>query len=186
MRLFVGWPLPSEWSDELLGTVGSLRATLPPASWTRGNLHLTFAFLGETSAELVEPLGSSLTEAMSPLESIEVMRGAAGFFPGQRRPRIFWIGLEPLPPLVRVAAAVRAALRSVGAGFDEKRFVPHVTLARIRGSWSASDCAAAREMLERKYVSPAVMSEVVLFESRPGSHGAVHTPLLRAPLIRRA
>lgn len=183
MRLFVGWPLPSELASAVSERVAALRSTVPPASWIRGNLHMTFAFIGETD----DPTAASLVRSMNRLtceEQVDLRLAGVGAFPGPRRPRVLWLGLQPLEPVAHLATVVRDAIRDAGAKLDEKRFVPHVTLARTRGEWSSSDVETVASAL-RPFSGTAVqLDRVVLYRSRLGPRGATHEELVSAELIR--
>jgi 2'-5' RNA ligase len=182
LRLFVAWPLDDAIRRELARITGPLRSQLPAASWPRPeSIHLTFAFLGDTPADRVAAISRAL-DSCADAQAIDVRGGEVGVFPDERRPRVAWIGLEPREPVTALANRVRAALANAGVGFDEKPFRPHLTLARVKASWRASDVAKLREAF-RGWASPsAMLDRIVLYESRLGPSGAVHTELHGRPL----
>jgi RNA 2',3'-cyclic 3'-phosphodiesterase len=178
MRLFVGWPLAEDHKAVLAARVAPLRAALPAASWTRPEvLHLTLLFLGETDEGSVPALIGGL-DRLCGRAAIPLQIARPGFFPGRKRPRVAWIGLEPRDPIGELAAAVRVA---AGAEPDRRPFHPHLTLARIRGSWAKGDV----ELFESAFAGlslEGVLDRVILFESRLSSAGAQHLPLHEARL----
>lgn len=173
MRLFAGWPLAREHRAALEARIAPLRDALPAASWARPEaLHLTFLFLGETDPGRLPALIEGL-DRLSARVSIPVEIASAGFFPGRKRPRVAWIGLEPSGPIRDLATAVRLA---AGAGPDERLFHPHLTLARIRRSWGPGEVARFESALAGVKLE-GVLDRVILFESRLSSRGAQHFPL---------
>jgi 2'-5' RNA ligase len=182
LRLFVAWPLGEAIRSELARVTGPLRSRMPAATWPRAeSIHLTFAFLGDTHADRVAAISAAL-DACAEAGAIEVRAGEVGVFPDERRPRVAWIGLEPREPVTALAGRVRASLAGAGVGFDEKPFRPHLTLARVKASWRAADVATVRRTF-LGWVSPAAMLDrIVLYESRLGPSGAVHTELHAVPL----
>jgi len=178
MRLFAGWPLAQEHKALLEARVAPLRNALPAASWARPEaLHLTLLFLGETGPGRVPALIEGL-DRLSGRRAIPVEISGAGFFPGRKRPRVAWIGLHPPEPIGDLAAALRT---EVGVEPDQRAFHPHLTLARIRGSWGSGDVARFESALAGVKLE-GVLDRVILFESRLSSAGAQHFPLHEAPL----
>ncbi len=182
LRLFVAWPLDDAIRRELARITGPLRDGMPAASWPRAeSIHLTFAFLGDTPADRVAAISGAL-DACAEAGAIEVRGGDIGVFPDERRPRVAWIGLEPRERVTALADRVRGSLARGGVGFDGKPFRPHLTLARVKAPWRASDVARLRDAF-RGWSSPAAMlGRIVLYESRLGPGGAVHTELHAVPL----
>jgi RNA 2',3'-cyclic 3'-phosphodiesterase len=173
MRLFAGWPLAQEHKAALAARIAPLRDALPSASWARPEaLHLTLLFLGDTDPERVPALIEGL-DRLSGRAAIPVEIAGAGFFPGRRRPRVAWVGLEPPDPIRALASAVRAG---AGAEADQRPFHPHLTLARIRGSWGPGEVARFESALVG-VKREGILDRVVLFESRLSSAGSQHLPL---------
>ena len=51
---------------------------------------------------------------------------------GGRRPHALWVGAERSPELVRLRDKIEQALIRVGLEPEQRKFAPHVTLARLR------------------------------------------------------
>ena len=49
-----------------------------------------------------------------------------------RRPHALWVGVERSPELVRLRDKIEQALIRVGLEPEQRKFAPHVTLARLR------------------------------------------------------
>ena len=174
LRLFVAWPLPEGVGREIGRMTKELRAELPPASWPRPeSIHLTFAFLGDTSEERASTIASALDSVAC--AAIPIRLGGVGVFPDERRPRVVWLGVDPAPPVVVLAGEIRRALAGVGATFDPKPFRPHLTVARIKAPWRAADVGALRAAFEGWASPEASLDRVVLYSSRLSPHGAVHS-----------
>jgi 2'-5' RNA ligase len=177
LRLFVAWPAGEAIRQQLGGIVRSLRDRMPAASWARPeSIHLTFAFLGDTPETRIGTLAAAL-EGCASARAIEVRAEGVGFFPGARRARVAWIGIEPSEPVRALAAQVRAALAAAGARFDEKPFKPHLTLARLKDPWREPDVARLREAFSGWTPPAATLDRVVLYRSTLGSAGAAHAEL---------
>lgn len=173
MRLFIGWPLPDHAKGAIESALAPLRSSLPAASWPRSEtLHLTFLFLGERPPEESQELTRRLA-SLGEFPPFEVRSAAPGFFPSDRRPRVAWLGLEPEGRIAELAAEVRNA---AGEEPEERPFKPHLTLARIRGSWRHQETERFRAAVGRVSFD-ASLDRVLLYESRLSSGGAKHLPL---------
>lgn len=175
MRAFIGCPFPRELNERVLNLIAPLVREVPGASWARSNLHVTLAFIGELAPEKVAPLTAALEENLASSPVIRTSIAEVGFFPGERRPRVAWIGLSPPEDLTRVATSARLALNEVGCNFDAKPFVPHVTFARMKTSWGDAHVARLRDALRPLERTVVTFREVVVFESQLSPRGAVHT-----------
>jgi len=185
MRLFIAAPVPELIRLQIEAAAAPLHSALPSASWTRADsFHLTFAFLGEHEGSVVEPLSGRLDETLRTAASFSVSLGEPGFFPNERRPRVAWIGLNPRQPLIDLAEKVRGAVTAQNVSFDQKPYVPHLTLARLRERWNAAAAAKYLRALTELEPVRAELTTVILFESQLSSRGAIHTPLHRVELSR--
>jgi len=176
LRAFWAVDLPQPLKAELGDLQARLRARLPEATWPpAGNFHLTLAFLGQiqgTALPRILAAGASVAKAHAPF----VMHtGGLDCFPSPSRAKILWLGLQPNPQAEHLALRLQGAMRDLGIPMDEKPFIPHLTLARLRHAASilldASELAASLDV-----------RELVLFESRPGARGSIYTPLETIPL----
>jgi RNA 2',3'-cyclic 3'-phosphodiesterase len=187
MRLFVAIEISEELRNAVELRIESIRGKLPAASWLKPEaLHLTLAFLGEQAEDKVEGIAGALPGAVATHERFAVQSAGAGFFPHHRSPRVGWIALEPPEPFAGLASSVREALEFAGIRFDAKRFVPHLTVCRIRSRWRQADTEAFMQTLGDLDASPFEVREVVLFSSELKQSGAVHTILHRFPLLADA
>jgi len=127
MRLFVGLELP----PELRARLALMMTGLPGARWVDPeSLHLTLRFVGEVDEHQAAILDEALTQIKRPPFELQVT--GCGIFAHRRGPEAVWVGVASTPPLVDLQAAIeRAAVRS-GEAPEEKRFRPHITLARLK------------------------------------------------------
>ena len=135
-RLFVAVELSREAIDELLhrqhavnrwARSGDVRFS------NRQSLHLTVRFIGNVAPDTVPALVDELTTIASQSRRLSLRLSANGCFPGPRTPRILWTGLTGDEyRLDALISAVSGGLARLGIGEDVRRFVPHITLARVR------------------------------------------------------
>jgi 2'-5' RNA ligase len=177
-RAFVAIPMPEDAAARLAGLVRGLSVgrRVPEE-----NLHLTLAFLGEVTDEGLE----ELHEALSGLRAapVELRFEGLGVF-GEERPRAVWAAVAPEPGLLDLQRRVERAARKAGLSAEARRFVPHVTLARLKGRREDAG-ALARFLAERGAGSAPPVRAVAfsLMSSRLRPEGAVYEELARYPLM---
>ena len=128
MRLFFAVPFGEETLDRLCAAQELLRARANRGRFSpRENLHLTLAFLGELPPSRLDALDRAVKSI--PFPPFEAKFDRLGCF---RRPggSIWWAGLRPTPQLLAIQRSLSDALQREGFSLEDRRFVPHVTLAR--------------------------------------------------------
>jgi 2'-5' RNA ligase len=102
------------------------------------DLHLTLVFLGPVRRERLAPLARAIPAHLPRIPPLELGLGFAGAFPDQREPRVLWLALEAHRPgaledLGRLREALAELCRAQRFAVDARPFVPHLTVARLRG-----------------------------------------------------
>jgi len=125
-RLFVAIELPEALRRQLALMGGGI----PGARWVaRENLHLTLRFIGDVDTHTADQAHDALSEVA--LTPFDVRLKDMAIF-GERRPRILYAGVTTNPALHDLYDRINAALARAGlAPPEERRYVPHVTLARF-------------------------------------------------------
>jgi 2'-5' RNA ligase len=131
VRVFVALDIPEEVRAAIGKLIARLRPACRAARWVRiEGVHLTLKFIGEVQPEKIEPIKASLARIRFP-DHIELKFRNVGFFPNERRPHVFWAGIEAGPELGALAADVEASLEPLGIAKEQRAFSPHLTLARL-------------------------------------------------------
>lgn len=162
-RLFLGVPLLDEVREGLRRHLAAA-GPLPGRPVQPGNWHLTLRFLGDTTSDqhrkLVEELRAADLGARFGLAF-----GGLGAFSKPRRASVLWIGVrEGAAELSAVAGIIEQAARRAGFAAEEKRFSPHLTLARIQPARDVSALIDAVPPFDARMTVDAA----VLFRSHLG------------------
>ncbi len=97
------------------------------------NLHITLKFLGEVFVEDTPAICSAVERACESISDFEIICGGLGAFPDQERPRTLWMGVEQGVEQIRALQAnVDQETQQLGYSGENRLYVPHLTLARIR------------------------------------------------------
>ena len=177
-RLFVSVELP----DDVKATLARLVGDVPGARWLEPDeLHLTVRFIGEVDGVLFDDVLTALEEVQVAPFTL-ALRGV-GHFPPRGEPRILWAGLERSPELTALHNKVESALVRAGVEPEPRKFLPHVTLARLRGTpVRAVGSFIALNGLYRS--QPFAVHDFQLFSSNLSGKRAVHRQEAVYPLER--
>lgn len=129
MRSFVALELPEAFADEVAALSRCLSAVCEGRFVRPGNHHLTLAFLGEVGEAEARRAMDALDAACAGAGPVELVAEGLGTF-GRGRDVTLWLGVEKNPGLAALAERLREELLARGLCFDEKPFLPHVTIAR--------------------------------------------------------
>ena len=167
-RLFVAIDPPPAVVERLAG----LCAGVPGARWVEPDqIHLTLRFIGEVDGATRQDVRTELGRVGAPAFALTL--SGTDCFGGRRRVRTLWAGVEACPPLVELQAKVDAALGRAGVPPEGRKFVPHVTMARLE---SGPHDRVARFLADTGLfkIGPFPVDAFALYESHLGRGGAVH------------
>ena len=167
-RLFVALDLPPALVERLAG----LCAGVPGARWVAPEqMHLTLRFIGEVDGAVREDVRAELGRVSAPRFFLTL--SGTECFGGKRRARTLWAGIEPCPALADLYAKVDAALERAGVAPEGRKFLAHVTLARLK---TAPHDRIARFLGETGFFKsdPFAVEDFALYESHLNRSGAIH------------
>jgi 2'-5' RNA ligase len=169
MRVFLAVELSSTVRDRIAALRYEWKPRIQSARWVRPeNLHLTLRFLGEVTPSVVSALAETLPQSVRGCQPFRFSLRGGGCFPNVKRPRVVWLGVDPVPDeLRRVHGAVDEAVRRHGFPPEARGFEPHLTIARFKTSKMAEKTVLPllATLAECDFGETRV-SEIVLFESR--------------------
>ena len=130
------------------------------------NLHVTLKFVGDLHRDDLAALTAAVEECVDGLPAGEVEIAGIGAFPDLARPRVVWAGVsDPSGILEPVHGRLNRALASLGVKRENKKFVPHVTLGRIRGPVDARELSRRIESGGDFWFSVEPADAITLFMS---------------------
>jgi 2'-5' RNA ligase len=175
-RLFIAVDLPGDAK----GRLAELAGGLPGADWIEPErYHLTLRFLGDVES----PATDDLRQALSALRARSfylTLRGL-GVFPLRGDPETLWVGADRNEALRSLRNKVESLLVRNGQAPETRKFHPHVTLARVRGS--RPDWVGAYVAGHSLFSAPEIpVQSFSLFSSRLTPDGSVYTLEREYPL----
>jgi 2'-5' RNA ligase len=175
-RLFTGLEIPDYIGERL----SYLRGGLPGARWIDPeNYHLTLRFVGDVDMDVAHELADALSRVRRvgfPLR----FDGVAAF--GTRKPHAVVARVAPSRPLSELQAEHERILQRMGLPPEGRKFIPHVTLARLRGATSR-DIADYLSLRGGFATGPFDVGRFVLFSSRNSIGGGPYVVEAEYPLM---
>lgn len=179
--------LPPETKDALAQLQDALRPIIPSRlRWVRPEgIHLTLKFLGSVPARQLPEIEDALARAIDQPFSLSLRLGAVGSFGGRQRLRVIWVGLEgDVEELADLAEKVEGALGSLGFPRENRRFSPHLTLARVPDEVPPSErerIAGLLPAVERPPLPSMTVTSISLMRSLLQPTGARYERLASFP-----
>jgi 2'-5' RNA ligase len=163
-RLFTGISLPATTRLDLK----FMQHGLDGAKWIEpSDFHITLSFVGDVenrvSRELALELSRQQSEAFTlKLQSIDVF--------GSKKPHAIVVGVEPCEELFSLQRAHDRIARMLGIDIEPRKFIPHVTIARL----NRTDPFELQKFVERHigFKSEAFkVSQFHLYSAKPSTGG---------------
>ena len=183
IRSFIAIELP----EEVRGGLARLRNELKRnehkfVKWVNPDgLHLTLKFLGNIPSKRVTEIINAIEEVTQGVSAFHLEISGLGAFPSLRQARVFWVGIGgEVDKLSKLQQNIDSALAVLGFAKEERPFVPHLTLARLRPGASPLERRSFGELVgstifEDKY--HIEVEAVSLMRSQLTPAGAVYTRL---------
>ena len=128
-RLFLALLLP----DEMISFLVSLAKRLPGRPLPSENLHLTLFFFDQVSSQEEGKIKEALSEVALEGKPLALSLAGLSFFPNFGRPRGIWVQVcgQDETRLLSFRQKLKEALLAKNIDFDQKLFLPHITLTRF-------------------------------------------------------
>ena len=163
-RLFTGIEIPEDVAQQL----ALLKGGIPGARWIEpSDYHITLRFIGDIDEETAERIDALLADIHYPAFSLKL--AGVDFF-GGHRPHSVHAKVIPTHELIGLQHLHERACQLAGLKPENRRFIPHVTLARCKGA----PLRAVRDYVSRHGLFSAGPFEVrrfALFSARPSRGG---------------
>jgi 2'-5' RNA ligase len=175
-RLFIGIRPPVPVRETLIDTMEALDG----ARWQDDEqLHLTLRFVGEVERPDANDLADALANIVWP--PFELALQGVSHFERKGMPNAIWARVAPTPELEGLRAKVERVCDLAGHGRETRRFMPHITIARLNrrtgpiAPWLAHHSALG---------STWQVDSFALFESHLRTSGAHYEQVAHYPLGR--
>ncbi len=125
-RLFLALDLPQEIKQSLL----QLPRAYSGARWqTSAQMHITLVFIGDLDKSRMPELLEILSEINA--EPLNLALKGVDYFGSNRYPRVLFANVEKNSALEKLQKQVYKAVAAMDIELERKKYIPHVTLARL-------------------------------------------------------
>jgi 2'-5' RNA ligase len=163
-RLFTALEIPREAALSL----SLLRGGLPGARWIDvENYHITLRFIGDVEGHVADEVADALDRVRR--SSFSLTLSGVGAF-GGKKPHSIWAGVAASPDLHALQGEIERICQRLGLPSDPRKFMPHVTLARLRNA-SPIDVAHYLSARGNFAAMPFRVGRFVLMSSRDSVGG---------------
>lgn len=178
MRAFIAIELPQNLKEKIAQAQITFKKCGLTASWVKpDNCHITMRFLGETPEDRLPAIKTILEKTAGDFPLFEITAGGFGFFPDQRRPRVFFLKTDQEENLKNLYKNLEDGLVKLGFA-RETRFTSHITLCRIKAPENISSLSAEKDKIN--LAESFTAQGLTLFKSTLNQTGAIYEALSRA------
>jgi 2'-5' RNA ligase len=138
LRTFVAVEITAPIRARVVELIADFSGTPADVRWVEPhNLHLTLKFLGDVHQREIAAVCQAAATGAAEVTPFDFEIRGAGAFPMAARPRTVWLGAaEGAQPMVVLHDRIEAALAKLGYREEHRRFQPHLTIGRVRGTGS--------------------------------------------------
>jgi 2'-5' RNA ligase len=182
MRAFLGVSVPEELKPKM--TYIQDRFELFDIKFVeKENLHFNLKFFREISDEKVEELKKILEDVCKGYQPFEIGISGVGAFPSRNYVRVIWLGVKDgYQALASLAERIENASESLGFETEEK-FVPHLTLGRVRSGRNKNEMLTLLKELENVEIGKMKVDKVILFQSKLSPRGPAYEEVFSVKLV---
>ncbi|MFH1784390.1 MAG: RNA 2',3'-cyclic phosphodiesterase [bacterium] len=173
MRTFIALELSDEVRSNISRAIDECRSISPQVKWVKqDNIHITLRFLGEVNPADIENVEKATRAASQGHAGFSVAFKGMDGFPNIRNPRVIWVGVTAGGNVVsELSEKIARELICYGFIPDERKFVPHVTIARIKMLKNKAGLAKKVESFKISDFGSASIRRIVIMESMLTSTG---------------
>ena len=170
MRAFLGISIPEELKPRI-ESIQDKFSDFDIKFVEKENLHFNLKFFEEINDEEVEAIKKALSDICKQFQTFEINISGIGAFPSKNYIRVLWLGVkEGYQTFSSLAEMIENSLESLDF-HSEERFVPHLTLGRVRSGSNKNEILVLLKELENVEIGKMNIDSIVLFQSKLGPNG---------------
>jgi len=188
VRCFIAIGLPDEVKAGLRDIQAQLKSGgQASVKWVDPySIHLTLKFLGGVDAAKIEPITAAMEEAAKEIAPFSLRVEDLGAFPNLKRVQVVWVGVGgEVDKLAHLQQRLESNLAGLGFAPENRRFTPHLTLARVRDRASLGEREGLGELIagtKFEATRSFPVEAVSLMKSQLTREGAIYSRISAAAL----
>jgi RNA 2',3'-cyclic 3'-phosphodiesterase len=190
IRCFIAIEIPKTVQEKLIAIQNELRKQIEfgRASWVKpGNVHLTLKFLGDVPKNRIEAVNQALKNVASNHPPFSMQIRGIGAFPNMARPRVIWSSVKSgAKEAAELARDINIELSRCGFPLDNKKFNPHLTLARLKSRINLKPFVEIFRQYDEIDGATFPVNEIKLIKSQLHPGGSIYTTLQSSALNQKS
>jgi 2'-5' RNA ligase len=183
VRAFIAIDLDPEIKTAIQALIKDLDLARADIRWVNaGGMHLTLQFLGEIDEGQAQRVREILTAVARRHAPFPLRLEGTGAFPGERSPRVLWVGFAAEPSLLALQDDIGGALEAEGFEREKRAFTPHLTLGRVKGPDRVAKAMLKLDAHRGETFGAMTVRTIALFESLLQPQGAAYRVVFEAAL----
>jgi 2'-5' RNA ligase len=172
-RLFIALPVDKKIVEHIFNKIEK-KESYKLFKWEKKeNIHITLKFLGDTEENLIPFIDKELKEIANKFEHFSLTLNKLGTFNRNGNPVILWFNFYKNEIINLLQKEIEQNLEKIGFRKEEREFLPHVTLLRIKNERDAKLIKSYKE-IELEPIE-YVINEFYLVKSKLTSQGSIYT-----------
>lgn len=179
-RLFIALPIDREIITNLnsvyttLSQYNDILKVVEPSLY-----HLTLKFFGQCQGNVARAIESEFASLRFSIPPIPYSVKGMGMFPNSKNPSVIWTAIVTDTTLLgQIVAHIENFAKKYGIKEEDRPFVPHLTLARIRKGRKLTEALHKRlHTFAIQEFGAASFDRVILFSSKLTPQGPIYTQL---------
>jgi len=177
MRAFLGISIPNEFKQKI-SSIQENFSDFDIKFVEPENLHFNLKFFREISDQEIETLKQKLEEVVKKFEPFDIEIKGLGAFPNKNYIRVVWIGVkEGYNTITSLAESIEDLIESLG--FPKEKFVPHLTLGRVRTARNKVELRNLIDELENIEIGKMKIDTIKLFRSKLTPNGPIYEEIFK-------
>ena len=188
IRAFIAIELSDEIKKELARIQSCLNTPVQEyVKWVDPDgIHLTLKFLGDIAEERTKDIADAMTSSVQGVQPFNLSLKGLGVFPDPNRTQVAWAGLTgELDILLKLYKQLENNMEKLGFTAENRRFSPHLTLARLRNRAQPEERRAFGRLIgETAFTGDKVIkvTAINLIKSRLTRSVAIYSLLSSVPV----
>lgn len=182
IRSFIAIEIPEGVKKVLSKLQDNLKTEGGNVKWVNpSGIHITIKFLGNVASGKIPQIVQALSSVSQDIPPFTLEIAEKGIFPNVQRAQVIWVGIKgEVDKLQALHKAIEKALVPLGFPPEERPFIPHLTIGRVREKTPPQE----RKRIGTVFMAtslektpPFLVGNIALMKSQLTPQGAIYTPL---------
>jgi 2'-5' RNA ligase len=182
MRAFLGIPIAQDVVPKIVRVQQRL-SEFDIKFVEKDNFHFNIKFFRDIEDAKIDQLKKIVSEACKKLEKFDISISGIGAFPSTNYIKVIWLGVKDgYNEMVALVNMINSGIETLGFEREKQKFIPHLTLGRIRSGRNKEKMIATLKELEDIEIGTTKLDRVVLFQSKLSPKGPIYEEVFSVEL----